>query len=847
MAREGEIDPRLREALEELDSYLADRIAPLLATDAIEVLIELPPDLTAQALHSWAAAQFNLRGGVEPFADLVFHALKKIQLFEEFNLLPAERFTAFLVAVANGLIGGCPPEDRERLEGMLRFLREGQQATVPTVEHLMRAPASISAAKAAPAATVPSPALSAEDLRNLRRFSLLLERSLSHGGEEPADDEVAQPLLVLAASGAASSEELESRLAQLRKRGIGPAVARDLVRSLSASVPDWVLQKERSVQVVRTGSVEAVRRIVHLAGDGARKSERWKDLLRAACDAFNEGTFGRAVTLLDLAEQMLRDGEVESHVAELARGSAHDWLDTAKVLEAAAEPSNRPILRRLAEFFPAWSVRELLDGLVFQPDKKKRRLLIVLLEVWGEEAHAPVLERLRVAVAEPSNDANAWWYLRNLVFLLHRLPRPAEVDPRDELTLVGPFSGLEHHPSFQRETMTLLAQLPNAVGAPLLVQRLGEIERALERGDTVTEPTELWKVLNSLAAALVKSGSAAARRALVEHALAQKPKCGDSMSRLRELAPVDLSPDRDVLARLLETAKSFQPVKLLGFLVSRNEEALVHVVRALASTTAPEARRVLRELAEKFPEREFGRLAEAALQQSTDLLTGVADGASEADAVEEMGIPDEPEPSTQRASLSGDLEVFGLPGLLQSLEQSESTGRLVLRTPAGEERARLDLVAGRFAQCAFGPLSGESAFYQIFEVPSPGTFEFSRRSMTEGPNGARMPLMGLLMEAMRRFDEFQRLRVLLPDHALVNVGESRPTAPAEESDGELVRRTWTQVRRGSTVLECEAASVVDSYRARSLLAHWLEEGAIQVDLGPGRAGSADVPFGSAGG
>jgi len=843
MARGDEIDPRLREALEELDSYLADRIAPLLASDAIEVLIELPPALTAQALHSWAAAQFNLRGATEPFADLVFHALKKIQLFEEFNLLPPERFAAFLVAVAEGLIGACPPEDRARLEGMLRYLREGQQSTVPTVEHLLRAPTAGSSAPPAPRPEAPTEALSAEDLRNLRRFSLLLERSLPGSADEPMTDEMAQPLLVLAASGAASSEELESRLSELRRRGVGPAVARDLVRSLSASIPDWVLKKERSVQVVRTGSVEAVRRVVHLAGDAARKSERWKDLLRAACDAFNEGTFGRAVTMLDLAEQMVREGEVDPHVAELTRGSAHEWLETSTVLEAAAEPSNRPILRRLAEFFPAWSVTELLDALVFQPDKKKRRLLIVLLEVWGQEAHQPVLARLQAAVDEPSHDSNAWWYLRNLVFLLHRLPRPAEADPKVELALAGPFSSLEHHPSFQREAMTLLAQLPGGIGAPLLIQRLGELERALEAGDTVTDPTELWKVLNSLAAALVRSGAPSARRALVEHAFAQRPKSGDTMSRLRELASVDLSSDRDVLARLVESARSLQPVKLLGFLVSRNEESLVHVVRALNSTTAPEARRALRDLAEKFPDREFGRVATAGLQQSADTVGDPTLARPSEEIVEPMGMPDEPEPPTARASLSGDLEVFGLPGLLQSLEQSEASGRLSLRMPSGKERARLELAGGRLSQCSFGPLSGESAFYQIFEVPSPGTFEFSRGTPASGSPGIHMPLMGLLMEAMRRFDEFQRLRALLPDHALVTSGDNRPTAPPEEGDGELVRRAWTEVRRGSTVAECEAATAVDSYRARSLLAHWLEEGAIQVDLGPSRAESVSPPFG----
>jgi hypothetical protein len=90
------------------------------------------------------------------------------------------------------------------------------------------------------------------------------------------------------------------------------------------------------------------------------------------------------------------------------------------------------------------------------------------------------------------------------------------------------------------------------------------------------------------------------------------------------------------------------------------------------------------------------------------------------------------------------------------------------------------------------------------------------------------------MEAMRRFDEFQRLRALVPDEARLVAGETRPTAPTGEQDGELMRRLWTRLRAGAVVTELDAASEVDAFRARTLLAHWLEEGAAR--LAPAAAG-----------
>ena len=89
--------------------------------------------------------------------------------------------------------------------------------------------------------------------------------------------------------------------------------------------------------------------------------------------------------------------------------------------------------------------------------------------------------------------------------------------------------------------------------------------------------------------------------------------------------------------------------------------------------------------------------------------------------------------------------------------------------------------------------------------------------------------MGLLLEGMRRYDELQRLRVVVPDNLLLRPGAAKPTPPEDETDGDFMRQVWERVRNGGARAEdCEAAFAVDSYRVRSLLAHWLETGAAAV-------------------
>src|SRR6187549_3695991 len=132
----GELDQRLQGALEDLQGYLADNLAPLLVADAFETLLDYPPALTAEQLRIWSFFQYQGRGGVTPISDILYHAIKKIQQLEVHQLVPPERFEGFLGGVAIALLEVCPDSERDRLAGQLRHLRESVGGATALVSRL---------------------------------------------------------------------------------------------------------------------------------------------------------------------------------------------------------------------------------------------------------------------------------------------------------------------------------------------------------------------------------------------------------------------------------------------------------------------------------------------------------------------------------------------------------------------------------------------------------------------------------------------------------------------------------------------------------------------------------------
>jgi hypothetical protein len=621
-------------------------------------------------------------------------------------------------------------------------------------------------------------------------------------------------LFTLAAATSRNGVELEQHLGRLH--GLGLSVeggTRELFRQLGESLPDWLRPEvagDENVTISSASPVEAMHRLISLSNDPAEGSTRFREMVQAAIEQANQGALARAATMFELAERIIAEKKVDTLVVQAVRTRSHENLQPEVLRKMAETPEKHPVLRKVMNFFTALSVEGLLDELQHEEKRDRRRLLLALLEAHGPAAREAVLAALKASPSEAGGEPHRY-YQRNLLYLLRRIPPPTDASLDHEVDLVATLAQPHLSGFLVREAITHLAGVKTEQSEKILTNLMGDFERILLRPkDSPFDLQEIRQSLDRTVAALARFGTITAARAVVGHGLRKQAPLGDTMARLSDLGGQDLSSDPALVERLLKALRAELPLKVLGFVIQKKAENVFYIMEALAGTPAATVAQTLEEIAQRFPEHDFGRAAAKTLTS--------------------LGATPRPPEAAPSVSLAGDLELFGLPNLLQTLAEASVSGMLTLKDPEGETSGLIVMEAGKVLDAQAGKLRGSEAIYQLFERPAPGMFAFTARR--EGPvdkdrlAGAQ-EVMPIVFEAMRRYDEFRQARVLVPDHVTFEVSGIRPTSHPEEKDVNLWRMVWSKVRAGASAIECEEGIPADSYRIRRLLVHWTEEGALQ--------------------
>ncbi len=808
-------DPKVGEALAELQLYLSDAIAPLVVTDSITILLAVGPSRVAQEILAWTTSQHRRLGGNVPVSDYLYHSIHKLYVMGELNLVPKQAMSAYLESLQAYMLEFCPEEDRDLLRENLAHLGDVRADFAAPVLGLHHSQGGGSASAMEDPSSAAKITVHAE-----RQFAKLVER-LSRmqipAGVGPEQGggrgDVLSQLVSVAARNSADSEEFQQYKESLRGAGMGSTME-DVFRSLGRRLPGWVLAAAPGVEgsgATATGTAQAMQRIVTLEQDPREAARRFQELVQAAIEQHNEGSLARAVTMLDLAGLLLAEKKVDPAYVQSFREQAHEKLDPQRLRELAEDPGSHSLLRRVLGFFPALEPDGLLRALQVEERRDHRRLLLALLEVHGAPARALAAERLATSITSfGDRDAH---YQRNMLHILRRIPRPENVAIDLELQTAVRLSALGHPAILAKEAITYLGQAKDERAERALVARITEYEGALAKpGATGLEPAELVAVLDRAVFALARLGTPAAVRAVVNHGLKRLPQLGNATARLAALAGMDLSGDPEVVERLVEAIRGELPHRIFGFLLKKDDSLLMPLLEAVSSTSSPAVKSVLADIVQRFP-------GEAFSQAAAKALAGADVSAPQVSAA----------PSASSISLSGDLELFGLPTLLQNLSQSGTSGTLTISDPVGDEIATVDLEGGKFRSCRAGHLRDEVALFQLIERPTPASFTFLNRAESAPPSDPKLlrDLVPLFFEGTRRYDEFQQACALVPDYACLRATGTKPTPPPEEDDQALMRTLWQRGAAGAPALECEAGLAIDSFRARRMLAHWVEEGSLE--------------------
>jgi hypothetical protein len=855
-------NPELQEALLELQQYLSDSVPPLVVADSVQLLMKYPPQALIPTIRAWTAAQYRgAAASAVPLSDYLFHALKKIHMMGEFRLVSREPLEAYLGQLKQVVLALCPDEDKAMLlENLARLGEATGAASISQAQTIHRqAPTGEgrggpSAAAGAGASRGVEAVAAAASADALRRFSVLLERleaqgaigvtgamggALAGGGAPlagggapgpapdggavvPARPPAAQvEALAFAARSSHSKEELEHYLTRFKEMGL-EAGTDNLFRALAQSLPGWVLPgaggSMSPLAGMETGALGAMRRIVSDADDPIEASKRFQEMVKAGIERFNEGSLPQAVAMLELAEKLITEKKVDRGSAEIVRRKLGDTLDPEQLKKVAEVPEQHALLRTVLRFFTTMTPDGLLEELKREQKRERRRLILLLAEVHGAPTRAASYEHLTHSLG-PAVGEEEWFFRRNLLYLLRRIPRDAgsaPVEAEADVLLLHAQMGLPL--LVVKEAIAALGQLKDEKTETGLIHLLADIEGMLAKPEeSPYEAKDLRILLDRVAATMARMPSQQVRRALLEHAGRRQTYLGDTMSRLADLGTQNLSDDPGTVEMLLAIVKANLPFRLLGMTLRQNDQNLVHAVEALGGTPLPPVRKALEDIASRFAGQDAGKTA-------TRVLSGF-DKAPQPAAASETAAAQE----ASTASLQGDLEVFGLPALLQSLSDSAASGVLTLRGPKGGEIfGMLTLREGKLQECSRAHLKGEDAFYQLLEKPSPGQFAFVKVAVAAKPGITPREILPLTLEAMRRYDEFQEMTALVPDTVQLDPTSTKPSAHPNEKDGTFLQALWERASQGGTPDQIEKAVASDSYRIRRVLAHWVEQGALKI-------------------
>jgi len=767
-----------------LHDYLSGTVRPGALADSLSRL-EADVEGTADLVVEWAGEQ----APNGPRTDYLSLALRRILALGTLGTVPPDRLTAFVRTVAGAVLYRSRAEERDRLASLLGPLARGPETPRPRT----------------PDATGPKAA------SHSPRLTLLLDRldvMKAAGTHSRSPRELVAEAVVTAALQARVPADLEDTLEDLQRRGAVRGTA-DVFRTLVETLPSYWMPG--SGTATPPAALLALERLCALAGSRKESARRFAEMMEIAVEEFNRGALGRAGRVFELAERILDSGEVEAALVEPLRQNGHERLNLERVRRLVESKERTALSPAVLRFFRVFAPEAVIEKMRREPRHERRRLLLAFLETHGPEGRRAALEWL--GRGEQEHD---FFLLRNLVHLLRVIPRPGGAAPESELARVARFLVPENPPYLVNEVVAYLGEAQHPVAEQVLVVFLKSLEDALLAGrDTWEEDRKRYRTyLDRTAAVLARQTAPTAWAALLDHGTKCLEPLGNAAARLADLASWDLGQAPALAARLAAAAQAELPRAFLDEPGPAAKARILAYVTALSGTRTPEVKELLELLSARFGRQEPGEVAARALRNWD---AGSTLGA------ETSGLPE--------ASLSGDLQMFALPTLLQNLADMRATGELTLLDEKGRRQARLTVAAGRMAGARYGRLGSPDAVFELLERPFKGTFAFRQetRDRPEPKEEAHgREVTELILEGLRRHDEFRRAVLLMPDHAVLEATGQAPTAIPGESDIDFVTALWEKAVSGTTPLECEPLLAVDAYRVRRGLVHWLEAGALRL-------------------
>ncbi|HEY2321368.1 MAG TPA: hypothetical protein VGJ82_00765, partial [Thermoanaerobaculia bacterium] len=421
-------------ALSELQRYLEDEIPPNAAANAVAVLMAQPPELMMQRVGAWSAEQSRARA--LPPSDLLLKALHKVYITGEMKLLDRDAVADYLDRVTTIALRICPVDERDTLRTSLNTMRMSGDLTLvprgPVTPIVQRLPTF--------SGNVP---FVDEEAQMAKRYSLILDRltrqMATTGGQTmaQAEPQALAQLVTMAANRAQNGQQFNDYLNQIRPLTGGKEG--NVFVILGGGMQSWDLPNVAPGAYRPPAQVGAMEKVIDLAEDNTMALKRLRELVVAAVQKFNEGSLAAAVWMLDVAEDTINDRKLDIAPVDQIRGEAAETINQAQLRKYAENKIKHAALKIALEFFPTLHLYKLFEQLRGEARAERRRALLGFLEAYGIHAREAAIAQLELEIERPDADT---YYLRNLIYLLHRIQRDSTDTVERELDSLAKASAI---------------------------------------------------------------------------------------------------------------------------------------------------------------------------------------------------------------------------------------------------------------------------------------------------------------------------------------------------------------------------------------------------------------------
>ena len=398
-------------ALSMFQRYLDEEIPPSAASYALSTLMAQPPDLLMQQVATWTSVQNRTRSIAA--CDLLLHALKKIYITGELQLLDRVAVANYLDRVTAVALRLCPQAEVDALRTEITVMRQSR-ATSATLEQTVP-PAQMPALTVIPR--------SESEVQAAKQYSLIFDRltreQASAGNQgAAADPQAIAQLLAMAATRSQTAEQLNQYLDQLRPLAGGGD--KNVFVILGGALPSWDVANFAPGSARPPSQVDAMEKIIDLAESPEVATKRFRELVTAAVEKFNQGALGAALWMLDVAEDSIGEKKLDVVAVDQIRAAAVEMMSAVQLRKFAENRSKHAAVKIVLEFFPTLHIATLFRQLRVEQSAEQRRSLLGFIEAYGVTGRDAALDELE---RELQRDDVATYYLRNLIYLLHRIAR----------------------------------------------------------------------------------------------------------------------------------------------------------------------------------------------------------------------------------------------------------------------------------------------------------------------------------------------------------------------------------------------------------------------------------------